>query len=182
VSLAGPMLVSTRASPYQPRPLQISTYPTIDVPTRKLGLLSGYLSALRLEPSPAHTAAIYCASKSAVIGLTRCDAIDYSKHLIRVNAVCPGIIDTPMTQPRQPGSTGADAGFGGPAVPLPAGMSNEAGLRQNPMDITRAVGIAPMDRKGTTDEIADVVLFLCSEKASFVQGAAWVVDGGYTIN
>jgi NAD(P)-dependent dehydrogenase (short-subunit alcohol dehydrogenase family) len=61
-------------------------------------------------------------------------------------------------------------------------MSNEAGLRQNPMDITRAVGIAPMDRKGTTDEIADVVLFLCSEKASFVQGAAWVVDGGYTIN
>ncbi|GFZ42738.1 hypothetical protein JCM24511_00456 [Saitozyma sp. JCM 24511] len=147
---------------------------------RQRGSIVNIASQLGVVGRP--DAPIYCASKSAVIGLTRCDAIDYSKHLIRVNAVCPGIIDTPMTQPRQPGSSGADAGFGGPAVPLPAGMSNEAGLRQNPMDITRAVGIAPMDRKGTTDEIADVVLFLCSEKASFVQGAAWVVDGGYTIN
>ncbi|ORY25848.1 oxidoreductase [Naematelia encephala] len=101
-------------------------------------------------------APIYCASKSAVIGLTRCDAIDYSPHLIRVNAVCPGIIDTPMVNNRP---TGAPA-----------------------MDISKSIAIAPMNRVGKPEEVADVCLFLCSEKASFVQGAAWLVDGGYTIN
>ncbi len=50
------------------------------------------------------------------------------------------------------------------------------------MDLSKSVEIAPMGRMGTADEVADVCLFLCSEKASFVQGAAWVVDGGYTIN
>jgi NAD(P)-dependent dehydrogenase (short-subunit alcohol dehydrogenase family) len=85
-----------------------------------------------------------------VIGLTRCDAVDCSPFRIRVNAVCPGIIETPM---------------------------NKAG-----MDLTRSVAIAPMNRMGTVEEVADVVLFLSSDRASFVQGAAWVVDGGYTIN
>lgn len=50
------------------------------------------------------------------------------------------------------------------------------------MDLSKSIAIAPMDRMGTPEEIADVVLFLSSEKASFVQGAAWLVDGGYTIN
>lgn len=50
------------------------------------------------------------------------------------------------------------------------------------MDLTRSVAVAPMNRMGTVEEVADVVLFLSSDKASFVQGAAWVVDGGYTIN
>lgn len=45
-----------------------------------------------------------------------------------------------------------------------------------------AIAIAPMDRCGTVEEVADCVLFLCSSKATFVQGAALVVDGGYTIN
>ena len=97
--------------------------------------------------------AIYCASKSAIIGLTRCDAIDYSPHLIRVIAVCPGIIETPMTM----------AQGEGPSMSLP-------------------IEVAPMARLGTPDEVADVCLFLCSENASFVQGAAWAVDGGYSIN
>ena len=44
------------------------------------------------------------------------------------------------------------------------------------------IEVAPMARLGTPDEVADVCLFLCSENASFVQGAAWVVDGGYSIN
>lgn len=104
--------------------------------------------------------------------MTKCDAIDvsypplipsntgthtdplrtkYSKDLIRVNAVCPGVIDTPMTKP--------NAEVLGPAV-----------------------GIAPMGRMGTAQEVADCILFLASSKASFVQGAALVVDGGYTIN
>lgn len=50
------------------------------------------------------------------------------------------------------------------------------------MDLSESIDIAPMKRMGTAEEVADVCLFLCSEKASFVQGAAWVVDGGYTIN
>ncbi|KAL4861036.1 hypothetical protein BDV12DRAFT_208452 [Aspergillus spectabilis] len=84
-------------------------------------------------------AAAYCASKAAVIGLTRADAIDFSKDGIRVNCVCPG------------------------------------GLKP-------AIQIAPMGRMGDPREIAEAVLFLSSEKASFVQGHALVVDGGYVIN
>jgi len=96
-------------------------------------------------------AAAYCASKAAVISMTRCDAIDYSKDDIRVNCVCPGVIDTPMTRPK--------------------------------MDtLGPAIAMAPMNRPGTAQEVADCVLFLCSSKASFVQGSAMVVDGGYTIN
>lgn len=86
--------------------------------------------------------------------MTRCDAIDYSKDGIRVNCVCPGVIKTPMT-------TG----------------SKELEERMKP-----AVDIAPMKRMGTPEEIANAVLFLCSTDASFVQGHALVVDGGYTIN
>ncbi|KXS98595.1 hypothetical protein AC578_4335 [Pseudocercospora eumusae] len=96
--------------------------------------------------------AAYCASKAAVISLTQCDAIDYSKHNIRINCVCPGIIDTPMTRP------------------------------QISSILAPAITIAPMNRPGTAQEIADAVLFLCSSKATFVQGSAMVVDGGYIIN
>ncbi|EXJ83981.1 3-oxoacyl-[acyl-carrier protein] reductase [Capronia epimyces CBS 606.96] len=96
----------------------------------------------------------YCASKSAVIGMTRADAIDYSTDNIRINCVCPGVIKTAMT-------TGTE----------------EVAERLAP-----AVRIAPMQRMGLPEEVADAVLFLCSPKASFVQGHALVVDGGYIIN
>lgn len=86
--------------------------------------------------------------------MTRSDAIDYSAENIRVNCVCPGVIATPMT-------TG----------------SKEVTARLKP-----AVDIAPMKRMGTPEEVANAVLFLCSSDASFVQGHALVVDGGYTIN
>ncbi|KAK0260251.1 hypothetical protein LTS09_005067 [Friedmanniomyces endolithicus] len=76
---------------------------------------------------------------------------DYSKDNIRINCVCPGVIDTPMTRPN--------------------------------MDVLgSAIAIAPMDRAGTAQEVADCVLFLASSKATFVQGSALVVDGGYVIN
>ncbi|KAK8048364.1 Carbamoyl-phosphate synthetase- large subunit- ATP-binding protein [Apiospora phragmitis] len=99
-------------------------------------------------------AAPYCASKAAIINMTRSDAIDYSQDGIRVNCVCPGVIETPMT-------TG----------------SAEVTERLKP-----AINISPMQRMGTPDEVADAVLFLCSSQASFIQGHALVVDGGYTIN
>lgn len=96
--------------------------------------------------------AVYCAAKAAVIGMTRADAIDYSPSQIRVNCVCPGLVDTPMLE------------------------TFEKHVLQ------RDIAVAPMNRMGTPQEIADVVLFLASSKASFIQGATFVVDGGYTIN
>ncbi|SPJ72557.1 related to dehydrogenase [Fusarium torulosum] len=93
---------------------------------------------------------VYSASKAAIISLTRSDAIDYANYQIRVNCVCPGVIETPMT---------AD-------VP----------------DDDPAVQTAVMKRKGTPQEVADAVLFLSSSKASFIQGSALSVDGGYTIS
>ncbi len=96
----------------------------------------------------------YCGSKAAVVNLTRADAIDYARDAIRVNCVCPGVIATPMTT-----------------------SSPELIERLRP-----AVATAPLGRMGTPDEVADAVLFLCSPQASFIQGHALVVDGGYTIN
>ncbi|PYH89731.1 NAD(P)-binding protein [Aspergillus ellipticus CBS 707.79] len=96
----------------------------------------------------------YCASKSAVMALARCDAIDYSRHNIRVNCVRPGLVETPMA-------------LGSP--------------EQRKM-FAPAVAIALMNRMGRPQEIADACLFLCSSKATFVQGGGvgggW---GGYTI-
>ncbi|WVW79971.1 hypothetical protein I302_101944 [Kwoniella bestiolae CBS 10118] len=130
---------------------------------RQRGSIVNIASQLGVVGRP--DAPIYCASKSAVMGLTRCDAIDASPYQIRVNAVCPGIIHTPMTD----------------NALRPALREGEKDL-QAPMDLTESINIAPMKRMGTPEEVADVVVFLSSEKASFVQGASWVVDGGYTIN
>jgi NAD(P)-dependent dehydrogenase (short-subunit alcohol dehydrogenase family) len=88
------------------------------------------------------------------MGLTRSDAIDYSADNIRVNCICPGLIDTPMTT-----------------------CDEERLALMQP-----AINVAPMKRMGIVDEIADCALFLCSTRASFVQGHAMVVDGGYIIN
>jgi NAD(P)-dependent dehydrogenase (short-subunit alcohol dehydrogenase family) len=98
--------------------------------------------------------AAYCASKAAIINMTRANAIDYSDDGIRVNCVCPGVIETPMT------------------------TSSKAMAEA----LKPAIDIAPMKRMGTPEEVADAVLFLCSAQASFIQGHALVVDGGYTIN
>lgn len=98
--------------------------------------------------------AAYCASKAAVISMTRCDAIDYSDKDIRVNCICPGVIETPMT------------------------TGDEDTMKR----LKPAVDIAPMKRMGMVSEVADCALFLASTKASFVQGHAMVVDGGYVIN
>ncbi|KAI0879857.1 NAD(P)-binding protein [Annulohypoxylon maeteangense] len=124
----------------------------LDAHPGQRGAVVNIASQLGLVARP--TASIYCASKAAVINMTRSDAIDYSQDGIRVNCVCPGVIETPMT-------TG----------------STEVTERLRP-----AIDIAPMRRMGTPEEVADAVLFLCSSQASFIQGHALVVDGGYTIN
>jgi len=91
----------------------------------------------------------YYASKHGVIGATKAAAMEYAKKGIRVNAVCPAVIRTPMSE----GIFGSD---------------HEASL----------LAVHPMGRFGTTEEVADAVLFLCSNKASYITGHALPVDAG----
>lgn len=95
----------------------------------------------------------YCASKGGVIQLTKTAALEYATQHIRVNAICPGVIWTPMVQRFTAGSAEAEAAF-------------------------RAT--EPVERFGTAEEVAALALFLASDEASFVTGAAMAVDGGFT--
>jgi NAD(P)-dependent dehydrogenase (short-subunit alcohol dehydrogenase family) len=98
--------------------------------------------------------AAYVAAKHGVIGLTRSAALDYAQANIRINAVCPGIIETQMMD-RVTGDT-------------PEGRQ-------------QVISQEPIGRMGKPEEIAEAVLWLCSEAASFVVGHAMVVDGGQTV-
>lgn len=94
----------------------------------------------------------YTASKHGVVGLTRHGALRWAQAGIRVNCVCPGVIETPMTAP----------------------------LTANP-DMKKVLdSLTPMGRMGKAEEIASAVLWLCSDQASFVTGHPLVVDGGAT--
>jgi meso-butanediol dehydrogenase / (S,S)-butanediol dehydrogenase / diacetyl reductase len=97
--------------------------------------------------------AAYCASKGAVIALTRALAVDHVADGVRVNAVCPGTVDSPWVR----------------RLVDDVGESLD-GLRSR----------QPMGRLGAPDEIAAAVLYLASEDAAFVTGTAFVIDGGLT--
>jgi len=99
---------------------------------------------------------VYCASKGAIVILAKALALDYAARGIRVNALCPGIIDTPMLR------RFADA------MPDPAAAWTAYGAAQ------------PMGRLGTPEECAAAALWLVSSDASFVTGVALPVDGGFT--
>lgn len=96
--------------------------------------------------------AAYSASKYAVIGMTKSAALEYATRGIRVNAVCPGMFETPMADFITEG--------------------NRAVLKE----MTKA---APMGRLGQPEEIADAVLWLCSDASAYVTGEALSVDGGF---
>lgn len=99
----------------------------------------------------------YCTTKHAVLAMTRQMAADYARENIRFNALCPGFIDTPFNR----------------------GFEIQMGGRDKLEDY---VGSAiPMGRFGTVDEIADSIVFLASDRSSFMTGHALVVDGGECI-
>ncbi len=98
--------------------------------------------------------AAYAAAKHGVVGLTKDAALDYASSNIRINAICPGIIDTEMMD-RFTGGT--------------------------PEERDRVIAQEPIGRMGRPDEIAATVVWLCSDAASFITGHAMVADGGQTL-
>jgi NAD(P)-dependent dehydrogenase (short-subunit alcohol dehydrogenase family) len=97
---------------------------------------------------------IYSASKHAVMGLTKSAALEYSAKGVRVNAVNPAVIRTPMAE----------------------GLA-----KTNHIEPDGFAGLHPIGRIGEPEEVASAVLFLCSDKASFMTGTATCVDGGFTV-
>ena len=98
--------------------------------------------------------AAYTVSKHGLVGLARSAAVDYAREGIRVNAVCPGTVDTPM-------------------------LHWAASLDPDPQGVLDACDrMHPLGRIARAEEVAEVILFLASPRASFVTGAAYLVDGG----
>lgn len=115
------------------------------------GVIVNTASVAGLIGLPASSA--YVASKHGVVGITRTAALEYAKQGIRVNCVCPGYIQTPMTEP---------------------GM-------QDPERMALMIASEPVGRMGKPEEVAEAVAWLCSDAASFVTGHTVTVDGGYVV-
>lgn len=96
----------------------------------------------------------YAASKFGVIGLTKSVALEYAKQHIRVNAICPAFVETPMIS---------------------------SICEKNPKLRRRFESCQPVGRMGKPEEIANAVLYLLSDESSFITGSAFVIDGGLTI-
>ncbi|MFD1470064.1 SDR family NAD(P)-dependent oxidoreductase [Hymenobacter caeli] len=116
------------------------------------GTIVNVASAAGLHGHPNNVS--YAASKHGVVGLTKTAALEYATRGIRVNALCPTGIETPMI------------------------MDGRLNLRNNPEALAKFSGQAALKRLGRPEEVADVALWLCSEQSSFITGHALAVDGG----
>lgn len=116
------------------------------------GVIVNVASAAGLVGQPENVP--YAASKHGVVGITRTAAIEYATRNIRINAVCPTAIETPMI------------------------MEGRRKLAHNPEALEAAKNYQRMKRMGQPEEVADVILWLCSEQSSFITGHAMPVDGG----
>ncbi len=96
--------------------------------------------------------AAYSATKGALNALTRCLAVEYAEHKIRCNAICPGLVDTPMAAP----------------------------LMADPARLAEVLSVYPMARAGTPEEVAKLVLYLASDDAAWMTGSIIPIDGGMT--
>ncbi len=96
----------------------------------------------------------YTASKHGILGLTKSAALEYARHGIRINAICPGTCETPMAK---------------------------KAIEISPEHMTCVINAIPLDRVGKPEEIASMVLLLCSDYAGFAIGLTWAMDGGYTV-
>jgi NAD(P)-dependent dehydrogenase (short-subunit alcohol dehydrogenase family) len=143
VNLRGPFLCAKHAIPHL-----ISSGGTIINIASTYGLIGAPLA-------PA-----YCASKAGLVNLTRQLAVDYGPHKIRVNAICPGYVDTDM---------------GGFRASLPPEQSAAANARRE-----ANAALQPIGRQAQALEIARVAVFLASEESSFMTGSILTVDGGCT--
>ncbi len=96
----------------------------------------------------------YAASKHGILGLTKSAALEYARQGIRINAVCPGTCETPMMK---------------------------HAIEMSPEHMARVIDAIPLGRVGKPEEIASMVLLLCSDYAGFAIGQTWAMDGGYTV-
>jgi NAD(P)-dependent dehydrogenase (short-subunit alcohol dehydrogenase family) len=96
----------------------------------------------------------YCSTKHGIVGMTKSAALEYASKGIRINAVCPGVIDTPMVSSM---------------------------ISTDPAVLNALIDQVPIKRLGRAEEIAQAVLWLCSDASSFVVGHSLVVDGGITV-
>ena len=114
------------------------------------GAIINNASVLALRPSA--NSPIYSASKGAVVGLTKSAALELAPKGVRVNAICPGIIETDLTQQ----------------------------MRSDEQSRAYMMARHPVGRFGRSEEVAAAVLYLCSPEASFITGVALPLDGGFS--
>jgi NAD(P)-dependent dehydrogenase (short-subunit alcohol dehydrogenase family) len=135
----------------------VSRYAVQQMMRQESGSIINAASVAALRGSP--MSAAYHASKGAVLLLTKCMAVDFGRYGIRVNCICPGIIDTQMADQL-----------------LTYRSLGDDDRKQALLETYEARH--PVGRFGQPGEVAKVVLFLASDESSFVTGAAWSVDGG----
>ena len=144
VNLTGPFLLTRSALPLLRR--------------QRNGVIVNIASTLALKPI--RGAAPYCVAKAGLVMLTRATALEEAANGVRVNAVCPGVVDTPIHRQR--------VEIGGDSEALEAFRENMAHFH-------------PLGRIGTAAEIASLVLFLASDASSWTTGAVVTIDGGVSL-